>query len=437
MPRVVAPPPPSGTFALHGRPVDVLRDGHVLFHFRARYYDPVLGRWLQRDPLPYNDGVNLYEAFGSNPAAMTDPMGTDILGYMITGRWDVNGWNYLWNKHGEEAIYTTIGFLEGVDEAWDNVETGTAEAVKEGALQVADGTVAIADVAWTRFGGRSLTGLSIDYRPRSQLGQSPGTYDTGMTVQLQLDLLSGTGKNVVTLGGYNIYEQLSNYLETGDDAALSQNLGAQGVLTLGTVGLSRAPLGRQVRSPNNLVIGKVSGLLPRAEPAGQGVLTVLLDTESVGATLRGGLPRPTGASWGAQQLIVIDEYAVLARNTTIPGQAHHLNQAAAYGEVIPVRQGMAIKLQGNIFTDVGAPHTLAHGYLESNFWNLYRDVGIAPTNLQYTQALQQSLRAAGLPEAQVQQAVRAAIRERVNFGVLGGRPVPNVPKAIPNLPRQP
>gem|GEM_PF-2015691 len=70
--------PPSGTFTLHGRPVDVLSDGHVLFHFRARYYDPATGRWLQRDPLPYGDGPNLYEAFCLNPLRFQDPMGTAI-----------------------------------------------------------------------------------------------------------------------------------------------------------------------------------------------------------------------------------------------------------------------------------------------------------------------------------------------------------------------
>lgn len=32
--------PPSGTFALHGRPVDVLSHGRVLLYVRARYYDP-------------------------------------------------------------------------------------------------------------------------------------------------------------------------------------------------------------------------------------------------------------------------------------------------------------------------------------------------------------------------------------------------------------
>ena len=70
--------PPSGTFALHGRAIDVLADGLVLQDFRNRVYAPQHGRWLQRDPTGYSDGPDLYEAFGNNATANTDPMGTQV-----------------------------------------------------------------------------------------------------------------------------------------------------------------------------------------------------------------------------------------------------------------------------------------------------------------------------------------------------------------------
>lgn len=72
-------PPASGSFALHGRPLDILPDGKKLIGFRARVYDPDNGRWLQRDPSGYQDGENLYEAFGGNPASFVDPMGMWIV----------------------------------------------------------------------------------------------------------------------------------------------------------------------------------------------------------------------------------------------------------------------------------------------------------------------------------------------------------------------
>ncbi|MEW6428278.1 MAG: RHS repeat-associated core domain-containing protein [Thermodesulfobacteriota bacterium] len=46
-----------------------------LYYFRARFYSPVLGRFISRDPSGYNDGMNLYEYAHSNPVNFTDPLG--------------------------------------------------------------------------------------------------------------------------------------------------------------------------------------------------------------------------------------------------------------------------------------------------------------------------------------------------------------------------
>ncbi|MCX5673920.1 MAG: autotransporter-associated beta strand repeat-containing protein [Planctomycetota bacterium] len=47
-----------------------------LYSSRVRdTYHPTLGRWLERDPAGYVEGMNLYEYVGSNPANLTDPMG--------------------------------------------------------------------------------------------------------------------------------------------------------------------------------------------------------------------------------------------------------------------------------------------------------------------------------------------------------------------------
>jgi RHS repeat-associated protein len=48
---------------------------------RARHYDPHHGRWLQRDPVRYEDGMNMYQYVGSSPVLFTDPLGqwtTDV-----------------------------------------------------------------------------------------------------------------------------------------------------------------------------------------------------------------------------------------------------------------------------------------------------------------------------------------------------------------------
>ncbi|MFC1604872.1 RHS repeat-associated core domain-containing protein [Planctomycetota bacterium] len=46
-----------------------------LYYFRARYYDPVTGRFLSEDPLGLNAGINLYIYALNNPIRYTDPTG--------------------------------------------------------------------------------------------------------------------------------------------------------------------------------------------------------------------------------------------------------------------------------------------------------------------------------------------------------------------------
>ena len=47
-----------------------------LYYYRNRMYSPSLGRFLQRDPMWYEDGLNLYAYVGNNSVMYVDPMGT-------------------------------------------------------------------------------------------------------------------------------------------------------------------------------------------------------------------------------------------------------------------------------------------------------------------------------------------------------------------------
>ena len=46
-----------------------------LYLYAYRVYDPVAGRWTQRDPIDYQDSVNLYQFCGNNPVNKLDPFG--------------------------------------------------------------------------------------------------------------------------------------------------------------------------------------------------------------------------------------------------------------------------------------------------------------------------------------------------------------------------
>jgi RHS repeat-associated protein len=46
-----------------------------LYHYRARVYDPVMGHFLQTDPVGYKDQLDLYAYVGDDPMDRSDPTG--------------------------------------------------------------------------------------------------------------------------------------------------------------------------------------------------------------------------------------------------------------------------------------------------------------------------------------------------------------------------
>ena len=48
-----------------------------LYCFRARWYDPITGRWLSKDPIGISGGLNQYVSFENNPVNFRDPWGLD------------------------------------------------------------------------------------------------------------------------------------------------------------------------------------------------------------------------------------------------------------------------------------------------------------------------------------------------------------------------
>jgi RHS repeat-associated protein len=57
-----------------------------LYFYRARYYNPHIGRFMQTDPVGYADGMNWYAYCGNNPICRTDPSGLYYELYNIDGK---------------------------------------------------------------------------------------------------------------------------------------------------------------------------------------------------------------------------------------------------------------------------------------------------------------------------------------------------------------
>ncbi len=66
----------ANRYLFTGREYD---DETGLYYFRARHYDPRLGRFVQPDPIGYHGGRNLYQFMHNNAANFLDPFGLDTI----------------------------------------------------------------------------------------------------------------------------------------------------------------------------------------------------------------------------------------------------------------------------------------------------------------------------------------------------------------------
>jgi len=83
-----------------------------LYHVRNRIYDPLTGRWLQRDPIGYADGASLYAAYFA--PGTTDPYGFKKRAITVAS----TAWAARWHWMGEDIVgaYDLSALLEAIKE---------------------------------------------------------------------------------------------------------------------------------------------------------------------------------------------------------------------------------------------------------------------------------------------------------------------------------
>jgi len=120
-----------------------------LYYYGYRYYSPSMGRWLNRDPIEEQGGLNLYGFVGNNPVDRWDFLGLTCEAAVIL---DVDSWDQTTQRLLYQAIVPSAG--QAHIEFWPppnaNVELTYEAKVKVGCVcsgrdycPIATGTVEV------------------------------------------------------------------------------------------------------------------------------------------------------------------------------------------------------------------------------------------------------------------------------------------------------
>ena len=84
-----------------------------LYYYRARYYDPVAGRFISEDPIGFIAGLNLYTYAYNSPTTFVDPSGQDVMsiGVSVSGAWILGG-GFQANIVIAGGDHVTNGFID-------------------------------------------------------------------------------------------------------------------------------------------------------------------------------------------------------------------------------------------------------------------------------------------------------------------------------------
>jgi len=107
-----------------------------LYLCQARWYDPVTGRWVTRDPIGYAGGANLYGYCGGGPVGWTDPIGRKPL---VIVRGDMKGGRDI-SRYAAKIIDDYVYYFGEDDVA---VVSNAEEAYEELSAPDATGLVSI------------------------------------------------------------------------------------------------------------------------------------------------------------------------------------------------------------------------------------------------------------------------------------------------------
>ncbi|TGL64638.1 RHS repeat-associated core domain-containing protein [Leptospira sarikeiensis] len=161
-----------------------------LYYFKARYYDPVVGRFLQADSVMDSSrpmGMDLYMYTEGNPVRYTDPSGNSILSSFL----EQNGLGFLNFSISLSTFFSNAFYISS--QRWSDAGPGIAAAV---AFPVFAASAALGLSAAAGIGGATGLGLAVGAAMAASASVSVGVINL-IALGLSATSLAGMGASTV------------------------------------------------------------------------------------------------------------------------------------------------------------------------------------------------------------------------------------------------